>query len=166
MEELEGTDDESKSIELKSSNNELYEMSWRSYVTKTVQTTRSIRDELERGDDLESVPYRLSPDRRDQGSNPAWGLCSPGRGEVLPSVSHSFVSISLYKNAKIHLKKRDELERSPRPAWSPLKSLFGVTTFVYVMVQLRSYPQSGLQSPFEVLGVNVKYSTLNHCQSV
>ena len=39
---------------------------------------------------VERVPYRLSPDRSDPGLNPA---------RVLPSISHSLLSISLYNKA-------------------------------------------------------------------
>ena len=44
---------------------------------------------------VERVPYRLSPDHSDPGSNPARGPLL----HVLPYISHSFLSITLYKNA-------------------------------------------------------------------
>ena len=42
------------------------------------------------------VPHRLNPDRSDPGSNPARGPLV----HVLPSISHSFLSSSLYNKAK------------------------------------------------------------------
>ena len=61
---------------------------------------------------VERVPCRLSPDRSDQGSNPARGHLL----HVLPAISHTFLSISLYnkhKKAKNKSLRKEHVMLSP-----------------------------------------------------